>query len=107
MKICVATGLVRIIHAPLLAELLGRLKIMIVPLLVLGKGFIEDDLVSEQQRILFSFVMALVSSEILPFWDRPLTLSVEIVIRFLCLERFELLGKECVLFSRGVGLLGD
>jgi hypothetical protein len=63
----VAIGLVRIIHAPLLADLQGRLEIITVPLLVLGSGFVKEDLVSEQQRMLFSFVMALVSSEILPF----------------------------------------
>lgn len=93
-------SLVRIIHAPLLVELLGELEIIVVPLLVFGKGFVKDDLVSEQQRILFSFVMALVSSDNLPFWDRPLTFNVEIVIRFLCLERFVL--RECVLFDWGI-----
>jgi hypothetical protein len=75
--------LVRIIAVPLLAELLGRLVMMVVLFSDLGSGFDFVIFASEQQKICLSLFKSLVSSNSFALSLRPLTLSVEIVIRFL------------------------
>ena len=73
---------VRNIAAPLLAVLFGWLEMIVMLLEVFGRGLCIVALVSEQQSILLSLNITLVSSLSLPFYERPLTFREEIVMRF-------------------------
>jgi len=73
-------------QAPLLAEVLGLLEMIVLSLTFLGRGLDSVDLVSEQQKIALSLVILSVRALNFSLWLRPLTLSVDMVIRFLYVD---------------------